>query len=90
LQGQRSDKEETMAYPEDPGHPLTRGAGCGHVAIGYQGHSHYLHTGHLRRIHAAHADEHSIGGGGDPPSRTPQHACGRCWGLARLLAPVST
>jgi hypothetical protein len=45
-----------MAYPEDPGHPLTHSAGCGHVAIEHQGHRDYLHSEHLHSVCAAPAD----------------------------------
>ena len=58
-------------------HDHEHGDGCGHTAVRHDGHVDYLHDGHLHHVHGDHVDEHTLGEGGENPSRcTPDHACG--------------
>jgi len=47
-----------------PDHDHQHGPGCGHQAIGHEGHVDYLHDGHLHHPHAVggatHYDEHTL------------------------------
>ncbi|MGD0679124.1 MAG: hypothetical protein ABSC94_27310 [Polyangiaceae bacterium] len=59
---------------ENHGH--RHGPGCGHKALSHEGHTDYLHDGHLHHAEGDRVDEHAIAVTAANPSRcTPAHVC---------------
>ena len=49
-------------------HPHEHGPGCGHTAIGHEGHVDYLHDGHLHHPGPSGVEEHALAVDGRNPS----------------------
>ena len=65
-------------HPSHQGHSHQHGPGCGHPAVRHEGHTDYLHDGHLHHPESGgHVDEHQLSVGAENPAAcTPSHACG--------------
>ena len=58
-------------------HTHKHGAGCGHMALKHDGHTDYLHDGHMHHPTAEGVEEHVLPvNGANPTACTPNHACG--------------
>jgi hypothetical protein len=50
-----------MNHPHSPSeHPHKHGPGCGHMAIKHEGHTDYLHDGHLHHVDQSGVSDHTI------------------------------
>jgi hypothetical protein len=57
-------------------HEHQHGPGCGHKAVKHNGHSDYLHDGHLHHVTAEGVVEHQIEASSlNPTGCTPKHNC---------------
>lgn len=57
-------------------HRHQHGPDCEHIAIEHNGHTDYLHDGHLHNHHGDHVDEHVLEvNSANPETCTPDHTC---------------
>jgi hypothetical protein len=59
-----------------PNHLHKHGPGCGHLAVSHNGHTDYLHDGHLHHVQGNEVQECAIlVNAKNPDACTPSHAC---------------